>query len=377
MCDSRTVAAEDWAWEDFGARVAEARRAAGLTQDDLAYRINIDRTAVSKIEGGRRGVDSRELVRIARAVGRPVGYFLDADLPAVISRRAERADHRVHLQSDAVLEDFARDVRVLLELRALRTETIPPPNEFQVGDSSAVEAAALRTRQLLGLTASEPVVELQEIASTLGLIAYLVDLGDQGADGSYIRVDDVGVAVVNAYQDQGRRRFTLAHELGHHLLGDAYSIDWGAASGEHELAIDRFAAALLLPEVGIREAWPMYLKDGGQRQAAIRVGVRYRSSWTAVLRRLLDLQLITRRDWRTLEAQSPTKADYVEARTQVPIEHGRTKLPTVFTASVLRAYRTHLISGARAVEMLRGEFAAPDLPSRDEIPLEALSDEMR
>lgn len=60
----------------LGARVAAARRARGLTQTALGRAAGLDRTALSKVEHGRRSVGSLELARIARALGRPVEWFL-------------------------------------------------------------------------------------------------------------------------------------------------------------------------------------------------------------------------------------------------------------------------------------------------------------
>src|SRR5687768_7410208 len=63
-------------WEELGSRVAEARVAAGLTQEELAGAVNLGRTALAKIETGNRQLDSLELARIAEAVGRPLEWFV-------------------------------------------------------------------------------------------------------------------------------------------------------------------------------------------------------------------------------------------------------------------------------------------------------------
>lgn len=60
----------------LGRRIAEARAMAGMTQASLAGAISLDRTAVSKIESGRRQVTSLELAAIARNLGRPIEWFL-------------------------------------------------------------------------------------------------------------------------------------------------------------------------------------------------------------------------------------------------------------------------------------------------------------
>ena len=61
----------------LGERIARARREAGLTQAQLAGKVSVGRTAISKTESGRRRVESTELARFARALGRPVDWFLD------------------------------------------------------------------------------------------------------------------------------------------------------------------------------------------------------------------------------------------------------------------------------------------------------------
>ena len=40
--------------DTFGQRLRALREENNLTQDDLAYKFNIDRTVISKIESGRR-----------------------------------------------------------------------------------------------------------------------------------------------------------------------------------------------------------------------------------------------------------------------------------------------------------------------------------
>ena len=64
-----------------------------------------------------------------------------------------------------------------------------------------------------------------------------------------------GVCLVNSHNKVGRRRLALAHELGHYLLQDEYTVDWRVTDGGVglESRLDRFARALLLPAQGLRE----------------------------------------------------------------------------------------------------------------------------
>lgn len=58
-------------------RLREARRRAGLSQQDVAGLLGVARSAVSDIERGRLGVDALELACLARATGTDVGLLLD------------------------------------------------------------------------------------------------------------------------------------------------------------------------------------------------------------------------------------------------------------------------------------------------------------
>jgi transcriptional regulator with XRE-family HTH domain len=58
--------------------LVEARKRAGLTQEELAARIGRDQTFVSLIERGQRRVDVIEFISIAKAMGNdPATLFRD------------------------------------------------------------------------------------------------------------------------------------------------------------------------------------------------------------------------------------------------------------------------------------------------------------
>jgi transcriptional regulator with XRE-family HTH domain len=54
-----------------------ARRWGGLTQVQVAERLGVRQTVVSKMELGERRIDPIELERFAEVYGREVGWFLD------------------------------------------------------------------------------------------------------------------------------------------------------------------------------------------------------------------------------------------------------------------------------------------------------------
>ena len=56
----------------LGQRIAETRRAAGLSQEQLADRIGMERRSVQRYESGERDPRFTDLVRIADALGVPL-----------------------------------------------------------------------------------------------------------------------------------------------------------------------------------------------------------------------------------------------------------------------------------------------------------------
>jgi len=60
----------------FKNRLKEARIKADLTQMQVAEKLGLPQSYVSKIESGERRVDAVELERLAKIYGKSVNYFL-------------------------------------------------------------------------------------------------------------------------------------------------------------------------------------------------------------------------------------------------------------------------------------------------------------
>ena len=61
----------------LGRRLRAVRKARGLTRREVEDMLRLPRTAVTRIEAGRRSVSTLELSRLARIYHRPVTCFLE------------------------------------------------------------------------------------------------------------------------------------------------------------------------------------------------------------------------------------------------------------------------------------------------------------
>lgn len=119
-------------------------------------------------------------------------------------------------------------------------------------------SAALRLRSKLHLKPWEA-VDIFDLVQTLGLELRFIKVSS--LEGMYVK-QELPTILVSAERPAGRRRFTCAHELGHHVFGHGSRVDEifcggalkGSSSYEERLA-DMFAAYLLMPRSAVQKAF--------------------------------------------------------------------------------------------------------------------------
>jgi len=138
---------------------------------------------------------------------------------------------------------------------------------------------------------------LAEVASRLGL--HVQEVEATSFDGALVRITGSPIGTVAIRRDipeGGRKRFTLAHEIGHYVLpnqqADApspcrpHAIEsWDRSLGPHEIDANRFAAEILLPRALLRDE----LKNQPTVEIARGMAGRFATSLTAATFRLVEL----------------------------------------------------------------------------------------
>lgn len=157
--------------------------------------------------------------------------------------------------------------------------------------------AVLRARRVIAeLQIQRPSeILIEEIAFAQGAIVRHEPLA--GADGRLVRLGDHGVIRVRQdIPELGRRRFVIAHELGHLLLGHGSDVlrlcdeedllTWSKGQRVGENEANEFAAELLMPEIFFRP----YCQTGKPNLKVIeRLADEFQTSLTATAIRYVEL----------------------------------------------------------------------------------------
>jgi Zn-dependent peptidase ImmA (M78 family)/DNA-binding XRE family transcriptional regulator len=231
-----------------------AREAAGLKQGELATKLGRTPTALSYWESGKRlpGID--DLYSIASELGREVSDFFPPPpterqpIAAILRAVSERMDSvELRRSMDAFLAKAAK----------LQTS----PRRIALHQRTPLRAA----QELLAKAGVRSIpIHVEHLAELCG--ARVVGHAFQEAvEGLLVQLDDGPVIGYNSRTKHlGRRRFTIAHELGHLVLRhhERFHLDLGSTAADghppdydwlSEREANDFAANLLMPDGEVRK----------------------------------------------------------------------------------------------------------------------------
>lgn len=155
---------------------------------------------------------------------------------------------------------------------------------------SAADIRRQAARLLHSAGVSREPVSLRDVVSALNLEVVRTAGEPFSSEAALEPVGDGHRIVLRGHSPEGRRRFTIAHEIGHfvlhpHRLAPERNGGGNAAWQAEEREADQFAAELLMPEDLVREA---VLLQGAD---AVRLADRFEVSRKAMQARLKWLGL--------------------------------------------------------------------------------------
>lgn len=291
-------------------RMVELLGATGLSQGDYAALIATTPDKLSKSLSGKRKFTATELALAAEHAGTTVDWLLRGEHPASPAIAARTA---VAVPPDAGeiqtvvgrFTDAAQQIDMLDGPRPLPSAPALVESTSYVTQGNALAEAAIARVEQAGrnVVAGDLVSVVEEV---FGIDVAVTSLpGD--LDGCSWQSPTERFIAVERDQPWARRNFTLAHELGHILAGDAQELISEQDPSRHatldtEKRANIFASGFLMPEPDVR--W--VLADGLTEKLFAALVARYRVSPQALSWRLVNLGFLDKAEqpaWGRVSAE--------------------------------------------------------------------------
>jgi Zn-dependent peptidase ImmA (M78 family)/transcriptional regulator with XRE-family HTH domain len=355
----------------LGARLQDARKAAGLIQQVVADRMEMARTTIVAIEKGERRVTVPELLAFAKIYARPVSDLVsrravtESFVPQFRATERDTLAEHADFEAAAIeLQRLAEDYAELERITGVSPErSYPPPYEVSgasVEQFASYVASAERNRLGLG---DGPVGNLRERLETdLGLRIFYFRMPSRVA-GMFAFNDPLGACIgINVSHPRDRRHWSLAHEFGHFLVhrfrAEITVLETRRRSSASERLADFFAEHFLMPAAGLeRRFTEMAINRPAGVTLADIVGLAdlYRVSVQAIILRLETLRRLPAGTWDRLKIEGfkPQQAQRllgIEANPPL-----RETLPRRYVALAVEAFRRGELSEGQLARYLRSD----------------------
>lgn len=283
-----------------------AREVRGMTQMQLSALIpKLSQGNLSKMEKGILGVTEDIIEKIASVLNFPVSFFYEEytfpPFSNVYYRKLITAPVKKMVQLEAIVKTTMFVVDNLLESIDIPEYTIP---EIDVENGCAksqisqrVENIARHVRFALGV----PDGPMPDIADTLeknGIIIIEINTDMEKFSGMSVQTQNgAKIIFINGNMSNDRKRFTIAHELGHIVM----HIPFIAISEERKIEDEAnvFAGEFLMPYKDFRKDVSQYLTYS---QLDI-LKSYWKTSKQAIIRKAYQDQIISPQKYQSLMVQ--------------------------------------------------------------------------
>lgn len=270
-----------------------------MQSQDLASRLGIDPSAMSNIERGRRSVKTDELMKIAEALSvSPLALLDEGSLPArmPVAPRHDGGTSSIKGAAYSRLLALSELHAVLGDAGLATSNNLDQAPRGNHGSWKAdADHLARWATAFLGVECAgiERFTRLAKaIEERLRVDVLVEQYADDPLSGAAITDRDFPLIFVNSQHPTSRALFTLAHELGHLLIGHDGSIavdDNFVGDTRAERQANAFAAAFLMPEEKVDQYIKTY--DRGPESLA-RMTYDFGVSFESLVFRLHNLRRI-------------------------------------------------------------------------------------
>src|SRR6266699_2212774 len=298
-------------------RVLSLVESSGLSRRAFAHEIGLDDSKLSKSLSGTRRFSSLDLARIADRWSVTVDWLVTGeDQPLAIAARTTSGDARTALEAGKRYSTMRDDLASLGWPQPWWPMRLDAVNGTYAEQGRALARSALARVTRAGRSVDDvdlPGVTEEVFGADVAVVAL-----DAGFDGLAASSADAKLIVLGTSQVPARQRFTLAHELGHLLVGDDQGVhldrdiyDKAQAKDPSEMRANGFAAAFLMPEDVLREAVG---SDGLTESGFATLACDLKVTPSALAFRLRDLRLIDSGTCDRYKSVSAAKAATIAGR---------------------------------------------------------------
>ncbi|MDX9694384.1 MAG: XRE family transcriptional regulator [Bacteroidales bacterium] len=265
-----------------------AREYRQYSQTELSSKINgLSQSNLSKFEKGLGSLSDEMVYKIIRFLNFPEEFFANK-----ISNKVDNPHYRKRTTiTKATRVDIEYSIKMIGFIIDQMTHSIEWPDfgltPLNIEEGYTPESIAKYIRKQLGLTVDEPVKMINNLLESNGIIIVEFDTTEHFDGASFVSDKGYPVIVINKAFSNDRKRFTLAHELGHlimHITGNFPIPDYRNLEDE----ANNFASEFLMPKEAIKSSLH------GLRLSHLSELKRYwLTSMASIVRRAKDLGCIS------------------------------------------------------------------------------------
>ena len=329
----------------LGDVLAVARKARGLTQAELGQAVGVSQVAINRYEAGERVPDMAMVADLARALRVTEKLLLHGDrfrgALAVDAhmRRQKTTKASLWRRAEARLNLLRIHASFLFEEISIHSEQhVPTFDAEYTRPEDAARLVRAQWRMPIG-----PVTNLTRWLEAAGCLVFEEDFETRRIDGLSQWVGDHPVILLNREGSPGRRRLTLAHELGHLVLHST------EPNEDMENEANAFAAEFLMPEAAIKAEL---------RRLDLGTLIELKREWG------VSMQAVLERSYRLGLLNSTARASFYKAmnsrgwKTNEPADYSILAEHPALAPSIGEALRTKGLSLEEAASM--AGFTSPE-----------------
>ncbi len=298
---------------------AFARELKGFSQTQLAQKIKgLSQSNLSKFEKGFDVLAEDKIIEIINFLGFPISFFYKK-----IGNNVELAHYRKKSGTTKALKiELECNNRMLGYLVDCFSEDVDFP-DFALTplnpEDYTPEEIARYTRKTLKVSADEPIVDICNLLESKGIIIIELDNVSDKFDGvSFFTDKGTPLIIINKDFSNDRKRFTIAHELGHILMHNSgdFPVPEHRTDNQKENEANRFSAEFLMPEKAIKNSLVgLRLSDLSPLKK------RWKTSKASIIKRAKDLHCIPENKAKYFMIELSRNGERKHEKTNVEIDN--------------------------------------------------------